>query len=47
MNGKNKFITGIIALAFATLQLSSCAKDPEKAKTKYVELGQGYMKKGQ
>jgi tetratricopeptide (TPR) repeat protein len=47
MNGKNKFITGVIALALATLQLASCAKDPEKAKGKYVELGQGYMKKGQ
>jgi len=47
MNGKSKFTTVGIILISAALLLNSCARDPEKAKAKYVALGQGYMKKGQ
>jgi cellulose synthase operon protein C len=37
-----------IAILFVTvLTLSSCARDPQKAKAKYFAAGQGYMKKGQ
>jgi tetratricopeptide (TPR) repeat protein len=37
-----------IAILFLTvLALSSCARDPQKAKAKYFAAGQGYMKKGQ
>src|SRR5580700_7262637 len=36
------------AIAFlAAVALTSCAKDPQKAKAKYFAAGQGYMKKGQ
>ena len=34
-------------LIVVTLALSSCTSDPEQAKEKYLEAGQGYMKKGQ
>ena len=47
MKAKNKFATITILLICAVLLLNSCAKDPEKAKAKYLALGQGYMKKGQ
>jgi tetratricopeptide (TPR) repeat protein len=47
MRAKYKFLTFTIHLICATLLLNSCAKDPEKAKAKYLALGQGYMKKGQ
>ena len=46
MNAAIKRITiasGLIALA---LLLGSCAKDPQKAKAKYLASGQNYMKKG-
>jgi tetratricopeptide (TPR) repeat protein len=35
-----------ILLASATLILSSCASDPQKAKAKYLAAGQKYMKSG-
>ena len=47
MKAKNKFATLTVLLIGAVLLLNSCAKDPEKAKTRYLALGQGYMKKGQ
>ena len=47
MKAKNRFTTLAIILISATLLLNSCARDPEKAKAKYFDLGQGYMKKGQ
>jgi Tfp pilus assembly protein PilF len=47
MKAKNKFTAVAIILISATLLLNSCARDPEKAKVKYLALGQGYMKKGQ
>src|SRR6202035_2672811 len=34
-------------LLSALLLLVSCAKDPEKAKVKYLTAGQDYMQKGQ
>jgi cellulose synthase operon protein C len=36
-----------IAIFVTVLTLSSCARDPQKAKAKYFAAGQGYMKKGQ
>ena len=37
---------GIVLISFA-LMLNSCARDPQKAKLKYLAAGQDYMKKGQ
>ena len=34
-------------VVFTAVALSSCVKDPQKAKAKYFAAGQGYMKKGQ
>ena len=36
----------IVLISFA-LMLNSCARDPQKAKLKYLAAGQDYMKKGQ
>jgi tetratricopeptide (TPR) repeat protein len=38
--------TAVIAI-LVTLLLSACARDPQKAKAKYLAEGQKYMKKGQ
>jgi tetratricopeptide (TPR) repeat protein len=47
MKAKNKFTVVAITLIAAAMLLNSCARDPQKAKAKYLALGQGYMKKGQ
>ncbi|MGB2662389.1 MAG: tetratricopeptide repeat protein [Candidatus Acidiferrum sp.] len=47
MNTNRRFIRVTILLLAAVLLLDCCAKDPERAKAKYLALGQGYMKKGQ
>ena len=40
-------VWGAIVLLSAILLLGSCARDPEKAKAKYLAAGQSYMQKGQ
>jgi len=45
MKASNKYAAVSVVIALALL-ISSCARDPEKAKTKYLALGQDYMKKG-
>jgi tetratricopeptide (TPR) repeat protein len=47
MNGAKKQIAGAVVVFSAALVLSTCARDPQKAKAKYLAAGQGYMKKGQ
>src|SRR5437660_7854365 len=43
---KKQLIVPIFVMSMALL-LSSCARDPQKAKVKYLASGQKYMKKGQ
>lgn len=43
-HAKAKLATALISVV---LVLSSCARDPQKAKAKYVDLGKQYMKQGQ
>src|ERR1700681_4004026 len=47
MKAKNKFTAVVIILITAGMLLNSCARDPQKAKAKYLAWGQSYMKKGQ
>src|SRR5215469_16851052 len=47
MQGATKQIARAMVVFFAALLLSSCARDPQKAKQKYFAAGQTYMKKGQ
>src|SRR6202163_2532165 len=47
MKAKNKFTAVVIILITAGMLLNSCARDPQKAKAKYLAEGQKYMKKGQ
>ena len=46
MQGDRKLKTAVIAIS-VTLLLGACARDPQKAKVKYLAEGQKYMKKGQ
>src|SRR6202165_552261 len=46
MGFRTNRISLTIELLFVILFLSSCAANPEKAKTKYFLAGQSYMKKG-
>jgi len=46
MQGDRKLKTVVIAIS-VTLVLGACARDPQKAKAKYLAEGQKYMKKGQ
>ena len=46
MSTAKKRITIVSGLILLVLFLGSCAKDPEKAKAKYLASGQSYMKKG-
>jgi tetratricopeptide (TPR) repeat protein len=46
MQGARKLKTAVIAISVALL-LVACARDPQKAKAKYLAEGQKYMKKGQ
>jgi tetratricopeptide (TPR) repeat protein len=46
MEGARKLKMAVIAI-FVALLLGACARDPEKAKAKYLAEGQKYMKKGQ
>ena len=46
MEGARKLKTAVIAMSVALL-LGACARDPQKAKAKYLAEGQKYMKKGQ
>jgi tetratricopeptide (TPR) repeat protein len=46
MQGARKLKTAVIAITVILL-LGTCARDPQKAKTKYLAEGQKYMKKGQ
>jgi tetratricopeptide (TPR) repeat protein len=46
MVGARNLKTVVIAISVALL-LGACAKDPQKAKAKYLAEGQKYMKKGQ
>ena len=46
MQGDRKLKTVVIAIS-VTLLLGACARDPQKAKAKYLAEGQKYMKKGQ
>ena len=46
MEYARKLNTAAIAI-LVTLLLGGCARDPEKAKAKYLAEGQKYMKKGQ
>src|ERR1700691_6595555 len=46
MEDVRKLNTAVIAILVALL-LGGCARDPEKAKAKYLAEGQKYMKKGQ
>jgi len=47
MKAARKRVTVALILMSVTLVLSSCARDPEKAKAKYLASGQNYMKQGQ
>jgi len=40
-------ILSLTVVITASLFLASCARDPQKAKTNYVQKGVAYMKKGQ
>src|SRR6202167_4163103 len=46
MESGRKLKTAVIAIS-VTLLLGACARDPQKAKAKYLAEGQNYMKKGQ
>ena len=46
MEGERKLKAVVITISVALL-LGGCARDPEKAKAKYLAEGQKYMKKGQ
>src|ERR1700676_884951 len=46
MERATKMKSALIAISVSLL-LSACARDPQKAKTKYLAEGQSYMKKGQ
>src|SRR5271163_2172569 len=46
MEGPRNLKTVVIAISVA-LFLNACARDPQKAKAKYLAEGQKYMKKGQ
>jgi tetratricopeptide (TPR) repeat protein len=46
MEGARKLKTAVITISVALL-LGACARDPQKAKAKYLAEGQKYMKKGQ
>src|ERR1700731_38481 len=46
MEGARKLKMAVMAV-FVALLLGACARDPEKAKAKYLAEGQKYMKKGQ
>lgn len=46
MSATNKRITIASGLIALLLLLGSCARDPKKAKAKYLASGQNYMKKG-
>jgi tetratricopeptide (TPR) repeat protein len=46
MQGARKLKTVVIAISVALLFVA-CARDPQKAKTKYLAEGQKYMEKGQ
>src|SRR5216684_3353602 len=43
---KEQFSVAILLISVALI-LSSCARDPQKAKARYLAVGQNYMKKGQ
>src|SRR5579864_7397384 len=47
MTGAKKQIARAMVAFLAAAALSSCMRDPQKAKAKYFAAGQGYMKKGQ
>ncbi|MGC1989849.1 MAG: tetratricopeptide repeat protein, partial [Candidatus Acidiferrales bacterium] len=47
MKGIRTQIASTMVVVFAAAALSSCMRDPQKAKAKYFAAGQGYMKKGQ
>lgn len=47
MKAANMHVTVAIILMSVTLLLSSCARDSEKARAKYIASGQNYMKQGQ
>src|SRR5277367_6645276 len=47
MQDPKKQITVAMALICPILLLSCCAKDPQKAKAKYLAAGQSYMKNGE
>ena len=47
MKAARKQVTVALILMSVTLVLNSCARDPEKAKAKYLASGQNYMKQGQ
>ena len=47
MKAKGKFAAVLILFVSVAVALSSCSNDPEKAKGKYLALGEGYMRKGQ
>src|ERR1035437_9426729 len=47
MRGARKHVAGAIVLVCAALGLSSCSRDPQKAKARYLAAGQKYMQKGQ
>src|ERR1700694_5358703 len=46
MERATKLKSAVIAISVSLL-LSACARDPQKAKAKYLAEGQKYMKKGQ
>src|SRR5580704_10577440 len=47
MTGAKKQIARAMVAFLAAAALSSCMRDPQKAKAKYFAAGQGYMKNGQ
>ena len=47
MKGAKNQMAGAMAVFLVAVALTSCARDPQKAKAKYLAAGQGYMKKGQ
>jgi len=47
MKGMKMWVTSLLLLASLAMLLCGCARNPDKAKAKYLSNGQNYMKKGQ